>query len=134
MKTDREKIISAFVDNIMTQKEWENNKNLEIEKISKKFMNELDKYIYVEIDDLPTLKLGGYIRYVTANHNIGWGGILIKVSKTKNGTYLYLKNMDKQVNKIRYENYFVFYKSHQTYSDKVRDIFISYLDKIPDDD
>ncbi len=134
MKTDREKYIDSFIDSIITQEDYENNKNTQIDEITKKYMKELDKYIYVEPEDIFSLKPGGYIRYVTKDYNLCWGGILVKVNKTINGTFMLLKNIDKQYLKLQYEKHFIFYKSHQTYGDKVRDLFISYLDKLPDDD
>ena len=131
MLTDREKQISMMVDNIMTQEEWEKNKRKHIEKLFKKYNTELENYIWLEnLEEYENIKLGGYIRYVNMNDEIKWGGILVKKRIKLNGIHMMtIKNSKGDLFDVSFEKNYVFYKNHVSSSDKMRELFISYLDK-----
>ena len=136
MRTDREIFIHRFIDNIMTQEEYEYNKQHEINKYIKTYSKELDKYDYIEtIDDYNKIKLGGYIRYINFNGELKWGGFLIKkdINISNNFNIMTIANSHKQYIKVSFQNNHIFYKPHTTSTDKLKDIFISYLDKYDKD-
>jgi hypothetical protein len=133
MKTDREKYIDNYVDSIISQDKWDDKRKKHIDYLSKKYYKELDNYIYVEdINEFNDIKLGGYIRFINNNDEIRWGGILAKKYNQENNHYMIIINNDKII-KICFEKNFIFYKKNRTASDKMRDIFISSMDKYTDD-
>jgi hypothetical protein len=125
MLTDRELKISQFVDNIITQNEWEIKKNKHINYLQNKYKKELENYNY--ITSINNIKLGGYIRYINYTDELKWGGILKKIIDNK---YLLLVNMSNNIIKINFDKNYIFYKNHKTYNDNIRDLFITSLDKI----
>jgi hypothetical protein len=131
IETNREKQNNLFIDNILTQDDWYKNKMTYIENLSKKYINELNSYICIEnVDELDNIKIGGYIKYVTFNGELKWGGKLIKKLKLGNLNYLLISNSSNNLFKICFEKNYIFYKKHTTSADKMREIFISHLDKI----
>ena len=131
MLTDREKEINKMVDSIMTQEKWENNKKKHIESLFNKYKTELDKYIWIEsLEDYDEIKLGGYVRYVNMNGELKWGGILSKKTVKKSGIHMMaLINTTRDIFNVSFEKNYIFYKKHTSPNDKMRDLFISYLDK-----
>ena len=130
MMTDREKQISDMIDSIMPEKEWKNKRIKKVEEILKTYEKELDKYIWVEdIDEYDNIKVGGYIRYVNFSDEFKWGGILIRKSMNVEGNHImHLKNSSEQYFNILYERNYIFYRQIVTRNDKLRDLFISYID------
>jgi hypothetical protein len=124
MLSDREKYISQFVDNIISQSKWEENRVTHINKLKQKYKKELEKYNY--INSIDELKLGGYIRYINYNDELRWGGILKKILNNK---YLILANISNDIITINIDKNYIFYRNHVTYDDSIRDLFISSLDK-----
>lgn len=122
---DRKTQISNFIDNYYNN--WEEDKNEFIEKISNKFYKELEKYIYV--DSINDIKLGGYIRYVNSCEELKWGGILKKIILENDKHYLLLANKYNNITRVCFEYNYIFYRNFITRSDKLREIFISYLDE-----
>jgi hypothetical protein len=122
---DRKTQISNFIDNYYNN--WEEDKNEFIEKISNKFYKELEKYIYV--DNINDIKLGGYIRYVNSCEELKWGGIIKKIILENDKHYLLLANKYNNITRVCFEYNYIFYKKMITRSDKLREIFISYLDE-----
>jgi hypothetical protein len=122
---DRKKQISNFIDNYYNN--WEEDKNEFIEKISKNFYKELEKYIFV--DNINEIKLGGYIRYVNSCEELKWGGILKKIIIENDKHYLLLANKYNNLTRVSFEYNYIFYRSIVTRADKLREIFVSYLDE-----
>lgn len=118
--TERETKMN-YIDSLIE----ENNFNEIVKSIKKKYEIELHQYEYIDGNNTSYLKLGGYIRYVTFEEELKWGGILVKIencneiSKLK----LYLKNTSNKVWKINFNRFFVFYKNHKTRNDKLRGLF-----------
>jgi hypothetical protein len=128
MLTDREKNTNKFIDSLFSQENWEYNKNMHIDKMINKYNKELDKYLFIEsYEELEKCKLGGYIRFIDFNDNLKWGGIYIKHYKINNFNYMVLSNSNKKTINVCFEKNHIFYKKHTTSSDKMREIFISYL-------
>jgi hypothetical protein len=124
---DRKKQISNFIDEFYNKDNWERDRDKFIEKISSKFYKELEKYIFV--DNINDIKLGGYIRYVNCDEELKWGGILKKIIVENDKHYLLLSNKYKQFTRVAFEYNYIFYRSIVTRADKLREIFISYLDE-----
>ncbi len=124
---DRHKQISNFIDDYFTNEEWEQDRNTFIEKISNKFYKELEKYIF--IDNINDIKLGGYIRYVNSMEELKWGGIVKKIIIQNDKHYLLLANKYNNITRVCFEYNYIFYRHIVTRSDKLREIFISYLDE-----
>lgn len=129
MKTDRENNINSFVDSIMTDKQWNDKRMNLINDMMKKFSVELEKYNYIAASDLNKMKLGGYVRYINFNNEIRWGGILIKIYTVDDLNYMTLLSSSMKRFNICFERNYIFYKKHTTSSDKMRELFISYLTK-----
>lgn len=130
MLTDRETEINEIVDSIITQDKWENNQRNHIKILFNKFNTELTKYIGVKtLEDYDNIKLGGYIRYVNINNELKWGGILVKKQIDINGQHIMLVRVNRNIFKVSYEKNYIFYKAHVSSNDKMRELFISYLDK-----
>lgn len=126
--TDRIDNINKFIDNIITQNEWKKNKINELTILKEKYKTELDKYSIIEKKDINKMKIGGYVRYINLDNELKWGGILIKKIKENNFNFLILKT-NINIIKICFEKNIIFYQNHRTSADKMREIFISYLDK-----
>jgi len=105
-----------------------NNENY-IKSLKLKF-KELDGYEYVSIKDLPIIKLGGYIRCITIDEELKWGGILLKINnlKDKENLEFVLKNTNNQIWKISYYNYYIFYKKQVTRNDMLKKILLNKID------
>jgi hypothetical protein len=130
MRTDREKLISSLIDDFKPQNEWDNYKNMLINKFKKDLDKEKYKLIKNE-DELNDIIPGGYIKYIK-NEELKSGGILIKKYKTHNN-YLVLSFDNNIFIKLCFEKHIIFYKKHVTIPDKRREIFISSLEKYGND-
>jgi hypothetical protein len=124
MLSNREQKISQFVDNIITQKKWEEENKKHINMLKDKYNKELDIYNY--INSIDELKLGGYIRYINNNDELRWGGILKKIINNK---FLIISNKSNDLITISFDKNYIFYRNHVTYDDSIRDLFITSLDK-----
>ena len=134
-KTDREKKIDNFVENIFSQKQWKKKMDKKINKWKKKYSKELEDYEFVfNSDEFYQLKIGGYIRYFNLNNELKWGGILLKVFKQEDRNLMVLGNSEFKRMVVSFDKNYVFYKTHKTASDINRKLFISFLDKYKFDD
>ena len=124
MTTNRIKDINNLIDSIMTQEEYENNINIRINYLIEKYNNQLEKYNYIIKEEIDSLKLGGYIKYINLNDDLIWGGALFKIDMNN----IYMKK-DNEIIKINKFKNIIFYKNHITQNDKTRDIFLTNLDK-----
>jgi hypothetical protein len=124
MTTDRIKNINKFIDNILTQDEWEYNYNKRLDKLILKYSNQIETYNYIIKDELDDLKIGGYIKYIDTNDNLIWGGLLAKIDDK----FIYMKK-DYNIIKINKYKNIIFYKNHRTQNDKYREIFTTSMEK-----
>ena len=114
---------SNYVDTIIKPK----NNDSYIDNLFKKFEIELNDYFYITEKNLSQMKVGGYIRYITMNEELKWGGILVNIVNKKKLTKmkLVLKNSTNNFWNIKYKNFYIFYKNNVSRHDKFRDLFIS---------
>jgi hypothetical protein len=124
MTTDRIKDINRFIDEILPQKEWDDENRKRLDFLTNKYINQLDRYEYIIKDDIDKLKPGGYVKYININDELIWAGVLYK-NDTNN---IYTINDDNIIKINKYKN-LIFYKNHITSIDKRRDIFLTSLDK-----
>jgi hypothetical protein len=124
MTTNRIKNINAFIDNIITQEEWENEYNKRVDFLINKYSNQLEKFNYIIKDEIDNLKPGGYIKYINVEDDLIWAGALYKIDT--NNIYTIKENQIIKINKFKN---IIFYKNHITSEDKRRDIFLTSLDK-----
>ncbi len=124
MTTDRIKYINNLVDSIISQEEWEYNYNKRIDDLITKYSTQLENYNYVIKDEVDSMLIGGYIKYIDEYNNLIWGGALVKIDSN----FIYLKK-DGDIIKInKFKNIF-FYRNHRTKNDKFKEIFLTALDK-----
>ena len=124
MTTDRIKDINKFIDDIMTQDEYEYNYNKRLDDLITQYSSQLEKYNYIIKDEIDSLIIGGYIKYIDINNNLHWGGVLAKIDTD----YFYLKKDNEYIKINKFKN-IIFYRGHRTKNDKFRDIFVTGLDK-----
>ena len=124
MTTNRIKHINDFIDNIITQDEWENEFNKRFELICNKYKVELEDYEYINKNKINNLKIGGYIKYINTSDELFFGGALVKITSE----YIYMKK-DNIIIKINKFKNIIFYRKHRTRDDKFREIFVTGLDK-----
>jgi hypothetical protein len=120
MITDLDKILL----NTITFDKDKHYANLQNEYIEK-----LNKYIPIKStnDLFFNVKKGGYIKYVTFNNELKTGGIIVKIDNKNDDTIITLKAND-IFYKISFNNNYVFYLSHRTSSDKMKDLFLNMVD------
>uniref|UniRef100_A0A6C0HW06 Uncharacterized protein n=1 Tax=viral metagenome TaxID=1070528 RepID=A0A6C0HW06_9ZZZZ len=124
MTTDRIKNINNFIDSILSQEEWDNDYNKRIDFLINKYIKQLTKFNYIIKDEIDSLKMGGYVKYINDMDELIWAGALYKIDSN----YIYTIK-DNQIIKINKFKNIIFYKNHITQQDKTRDIFITSLDK-----
>jgi hypothetical protein len=98
-----------------------------LQKIINKYKKYLEGFIYAQnITDLYE-KINLFIRYISINGKIGWGGFLYKIENNE----IWLINKNKKIWKINFNTNYVFYiKIIKNNNDKTRDIFIKFLSDI----
>jgi hypothetical protein len=124
MTTDRIKYINQFIDNIISQEEWDNECNKRINFLINKYSSQLEKFNYIIKDEIDNLKPGGYVKFIDIKDDLNWAGALYKMDD--NNIYTIKENQIIKINKFKN---IIFYKNHITPEDKRRDIFITSLDK-----
>ena len=132
-KSNREKQIDLFLNQLESQKEYENKKNLKVTELKNKYKNELEDYNFVKDKHaFEKIKKGGYVRYFNLNEELKWGGILIKKVKNNDMDLMVLCNSGCNRFVVSFQKNYIFYKNHQTASDKTRKLFMSALEKYTD--
>lgn len=130
MKSDREKKIELFLNQLESQEEWENKRKNKVNKFMTKYSKELEDYIYVPtIKEYKKINVGGYIRYFNLNDELKWGGILIKKIKQDDIDLMVLANTSFERFVVSFQKNIIFYKPHTTSSDKIKKLFLSSLEK-----
>ena len=129
VKTDREKDLDKFIVSLGTEEEFKNKLIDKVEFLYEKYEGELKDYKFVlDLNSYEKIKPGGYIRYINFDHDLKWGGILLKKVKNNTRNVMVLQNSNMKRYSITFENNYIFYKEHKTQSDKLRDLFLSSLD------
>jgi hypothetical protein len=123
MTTDRIKDINKFIDNIITQDEWEYDYKKRIDDLITKYSSQLEKYNYIIKDEIDSLIIGGYIKYIDLNNNLYWGGVLVKIDRN----FIYMKKDNIYIKINKFKN-IIFYRNHRTENDKTREIFVTGLE------
>ena len=115
-------INNSYIDSVVQPKE-----DKYINYLKNKFDIELNDYFYINDKNLDQMKVGGYIRYVTINEELKWGGILIKIKDIKRliKMKLVLKNSTNNYWNIKFKNFYIFYRKNVSKYDKFRELFIS---------
>jgi hypothetical protein len=132
-KSDREKKIDFFLQQIGTQEEYDKDIIIKVNNFIKNYSDELEDYEYVkDINNYNKMKLGGYVRYFNLNEELKWGGILIKKIKQNDMDLMVLSNTNCQRFVVSFQKNYIFYKHHQTAADKTRKLFMSALEKYTD--
>ena len=127
-----DKITDSIAENILgtdyfLQKEKEMNNF--ISELFKKYKKELENFNLIPFKETnleAILKLGGKISYFDMHGSFYYGGILVKISKNQDYTYLLLKNKYK-IWKIRTDKHILYYKPHTTQSDNMRKFFLNFI-------
>ena len=132
-KSKREKQIDLFLSQIESQKEYEYNIELKIEELKKNIKMNLEDYQFIkDLKQYEKIQNGGYIRYFNLNDELKWGGILIKKINNNDMDLMVLCNSGCNRFVVSFQKNHIFYKPHQTASDKTRKLFLSALDKYTD--
>ena len=132
-KSEREKQNELFLNQFESQNEFELKQKEKIDKFYSDYKDELEDYEYIsDLNKYNKLKKGGYIRYFNLNNELRWGGILIKKVKNKHLDLMVLCNSTSNRFIVSFQKNYIFYKNHQTASDKTRKLFLSALDKYTD--
>ena len=129
-KSDREKEIDAIVNSFSSKKKWKNEIDSKISKWFDDYEKELEDYEFIyNIKEFNKIKIGGYIRYFNLNEEFRWGGILLKkkYDKEKDRHLMVIGNTEFKRFVLSFEKNYIFYKNHKTANDKLRKIFLSYL-------
>lgn len=126
-----ETITKKEIKNLKLDEIIDNNDNKEYVKSLKSRFKELDGYEYFTIKDLSKIKLGGYIRCITLDEELKWGGILIKINNLndKENLEFVLKNTSNKTWRISYYNYYMFYKKQVTRNDMLKKILLNKIDR-----
>jgi len=134
-KSKREKQLELFLNQIDSQEKYEYDRDLKVTQLKKNYNNELEDYNFIkDINEFNNIDKGGYIRYFNLNDEFKWGGILIKKIKNNEMDLMVLCNSGCNRFVVSFQKNYIFYKKHQTASDKTRKLFMSALDKYTDYD
>lgn len=123
--------IDDVLRDMKTQKQWEDERIKYIDRMRKKHQDYLEDYISIPTKKMyDTILEGGYVRYVSPDDELKWGGILLKKYTKNEIDYMILANSQRKCITVSFYRNIIFYKKHTTASDKNRKLFISYLDKV----
>jgi hypothetical protein len=129
-KSKREKQIESFLSQLESQEEYEFDIKNKVNEFKNKYKDELEDYTFIkDIEEYNKIQKGGYVRYFNLNEEIKWGGILIKKIQNNDMDLMVLCNSGCNRFVVSFQKNYIFYKSHQTASDKTRKLFMSALEK-----
>jgi hypothetical protein len=129
-KSKREKQIENFLSQLESQEEYEFDIKNKVNEFKNKYKDELEDYTFIkDIEEYNKIQKGGYVRYFNLNEEIKWGGILIKKIQNNDMDLMVLCNSGCNRFVVSFQKNYIFYKSHQTASDKTRKLFMSALEK-----
>jgi hypothetical protein len=134
MKSQRELKIDNFLKQLESQEEWNIKRKNKVKQFYKLYSKELEDYIFIKnIQIYNQIEVGGYIRYINLNHELKWGGILIKKIVQNDMELMILSNSASDRIIVSFQKNYIFYKKHTTNNDKVRKLFLSVLEKYTDE-
>jgi hypothetical protein len=116
------------VQQILKYKDEINNNN-KINELMKKYKNELENFKYIDNENYFKNKKKIYVRYVSFDNKINYGGFFVKSEKKNNTTYIYLINTKKKIWYIDFNKNYIFINKIITEDDKIRKSFIEFLEK-----
>jgi hypothetical protein len=102
-----------FEKKLIEIKNIKNNKiNINIKPIIDNYFNiyneELKDFTYIDNSDIFFIKKKIYVRYISFNNKINYGGFFVKAEKTSKDVIIYLINKDKKIWSINFNNNFIF--------------------------
>lgn len=106
--------------------EINNNFNINdvINNIKEKFKSELKGFQYIDDKKIITTFKNKYIRYVSFNNTLYYGGFFYKTENINGKLFIYLINKNKIPWKIDFDQYYIFYtKPIRTNNESKRNIF-----------
>jgi len=117
------------LDEVNIIMDLEINTNKYLAKLIKKYKNELNGFTYLpDINDIIQQKKI-FIRYISVQGILGFGGFYNKVIKKNNKFYILLVNQNKQFWEIGFDDNFIFYKNIENNNDQKRNFFTDLLKK-----
>jgi len=100
------------------------NINTVINNIKEKFKSELKGFTYIDDKKIITTFKNKYIRYVSFNNKLYYGGFFYKTENINGKLFIYLINKNKIPWKIDFDQYYIFYiKPIRTNNESKRNIF-----------
>jgi hypothetical protein len=120
---NRKKQLDTFLNNLKTIDKKSNGL-----KYLEKYQ-ELEGFTFVNnIEEFKNLSYGIVIRYVNFDGELKWGGIYLKYWIENEKHHIYLANKSFNKYHITFENNYIYYKKPESESDKIRKLFISYIE------
>ena len=105
------------------------NTNNYITKLIKKYKNDLIDFVYAsEINEIIQQK-NIFIRYISINGKLEYGGIYYKVEEQNGIFYILLINKQKKIWKISFNDNYLFYKKIENENDNKRKLFENLIKK-----
>jgi hypothetical protein len=100
------------------------NINSKIKNIKEIFNIELKGFKYVDDKQFISTFKNKYIRYVSFNNKLYYGGFFYKTENINGKLFIYLINKNKIPWKIDYDQYYIFYINHiRTKNESKRNIY-----------
>jgi hypothetical protein len=95
-----------------------------IKNIKQKFNSELKNFKYIDNKKKISLFKNKYIKYVSYDNKLNYGGFFYKTENINGQFFIYLINKNKIPWKINYNQYYIFYNDYiRTNNDSKRTIF-----------
>ena len=116
------------VQQILKYNEEVNNKE-KIKGYYEKYKKELTGFKYIENEKYFDNKKRFYVRYISFNNKLYYGGFFVKAEKKNKTLYIYLINTKKKIWNIDFNRNFVFINKIISEDDKIRKTFIEFLEK-----
>jgi hypothetical protein len=100
------------------------NINNKIDKLKKQFSSELEGFTYIDNKKHISSFKNKYIRYISFNNKLNYGGFFLKTENINGKFFIYLINKNKIPWKIDFDRYYIFYTEHvRTTNESKRNIF-----------
>jgi hypothetical protein len=85
--------------------------------------SELENFTYIENEEHVLTLKNCVIRYVSFSKKLYYGGFFLKFEKINNNLFIYLINKERQIWKINFNNYYVFFANKHNKNENMRKIF-----------
>lgn len=116
------------VQQILKYKEEINNKEL-IENYYEKYKKELEDFKYIKNENYFNTHKRLYIRYISFNNKLYYGGFFVKIENKNKTTYIYLINTQKKIWYIDFNKHYIFVNKIISEDEKIRKTFTEFLEK-----